>query len=134
MLETSEGSYTDSFVDFDDLVEGIEPEELDLDIEFDKDQIAESGIEDFDANQIAESGIEELDEEINAAAVVVPAKKVTKMDLARAIFNEEVEKAKPNKHVRKTVIDRFKAEAGFGDAYSGTAYQNITKELKKLQG
>jgi hypothetical protein len=63
-----------------------------------------------------------------AAAPVEVVKTLSKMDVARAIFNEEVEKAKPNKQVRKTVIDRFKAECGMGVAYAATAYQNLTKK------
>jgi len=65
---------------------------------------------------------------VTPAVVPVEVKVPSKMDIARAIFNEEVEKAKPNKQVRKTVIDRFKAECDMGQAYANTAYQLLTSK------
>lgn len=137
-LETSEGSFTDDFVDFDDLVEGIEPGELDTDF------IEDVAVETLDASQTfepfdPESEVDEATYEKEVLGIVDPSvtpakapvvKAETKMDVARRIFAEEVQKALPNKQVRKTVIDRFIAEAGFGIPYAGTAYQNITKENK----
>lgn len=63
-----------------------------------------------------------------AVVSVAEVKTLSKMDIAKKVFNEEVEKAKPNKQVRKTVIDRFKAECGMGVAYAATAYQLLTKK------
>lgn len=65
---------------------------------------------------------------VTPAVVPVEVKVPSKMDIARAIFNEEVEKAKPNKQVRKDVIVRFMNECGMGQAYANTAYQLLTSK------
>lgn len=51
-----------------------------------------------------------------------------KAQVARAIFNQELEAKGPHGLVRKTIVDRFIAEAGLTEKGAPTYYQNFRKE------
>jgi hypothetical protein len=133
-------------VDVEEVVTEIESQEVDGDFDDEGVEALTSDIEmpEDVANALATmeklEGLTDIREDYNEpkvvdnqpvtppVALVAEVKTLSKMDVARTIFNEEIEKAKPNKQVRKTVIDRFKAECGMGVAYAATAYQNLTKK------